>query len=170
MQADFTEQYCSAVNQHEHSITTGEHLKARFSLNLSRPEAQRAKMQAGFDRRCTKHNSAMSEVDCRGRGRDYHRSIRLFFEANSGHLGLVARHVHLCFQARKMLTQSDEPQLGPPTPNFKVRNGKKLSLSALPVLRRSLTVQAGHQHIGRHIGRLSLSSDLIVHMMEHCLY
>ena len=29
------------------------------------------------------------------------------------YLGLVAHHVHLCFQARKRLTQSDHPQLAP---------------------------------------------------------
>lgn len=43
----------------------------------------------------------------------HHRDIRLFFERNSGQLGLVARHIDMCFQARKQHTQSDEPQLAP---------------------------------------------------------
>ena len=37
------------------------------------------------------------------------RDIRLFFKQNSHQLGLVAHHIHLCFQAR----MSDEPQLAP---------------------------------------------------------
>ena len=43
-------------------------------------------------------------------GPSFHqRDIRLFFEANSDQLPLVARHIHLCFQARK----SDESHLAP---------------------------------------------------------
>ena len=39
----------------------------------------------------------------------HQRDIRLFFEANTDQLPLVARHIHLCFQARK----SDESHLAP---------------------------------------------------------
>ena len=39
-------------------------------------------------------------------------------------ISLVARHVHVCFQARKRLTQSDEPQLAP-YPGPQRVNGKK---------------------------------------------
>ena len=46
-------------------------------------------------------------------GASHQRDIRLFFEQNSGQLGLVARHIDLCFQARKQHTQSDESQLAP---------------------------------------------------------
>lgn len=39
----------------------------------------------------------------------HQRDIRLFFEANNDQLHLVARHIHLCFQAR----MSDESHLAP---------------------------------------------------------
>ena len=41
------------------------------------------------------------------------RDIRLFLEQNSDNIGLVAKHLHVCFQARKQHVQSDEPQLAP---------------------------------------------------------
>ena len=42
-----------------------------------------------------------------------HRDIRLFFEQNWDNMGLVARHLHVCFQARKHHVQSDGPELAP---------------------------------------------------------
>ena len=35
------------------------------------------------------------------------------FEQRSKRFGLVARHLHMCFQARKQHVQSNEPQLAP---------------------------------------------------------
>ena len=60
---------------------------------------------------CPFYASIRGQHHCLFRNPFHQRDICLFFEANSGHVVLVALHVHLCFQARKRLTQSNEPQL-----------------------------------------------------------
>ena len=50
---------------------------------------------------------------------------------DNGQLGLVARHMHICFQVRKQHTHSDEPQLSslPQTLKIQMRNDNQLGMA-----------------------------------------